>query len=344
MKKNGLKRRQKITISLLSILFTLIVVLSVFTLVQIKKMSDEQQEEEVVVYTQDEVDKLIEEAKEEAVEEGRKSLLNDVRYALESGKSVLAVLKTLYPEKLVVASQGLYHWVDIIDELGKNSYDINNLVIDEETGEYTYVVDGEVKSKKGIDVSSHQGKIDWTKVADDGVEFAFIRGVYRGYGSGKLVEDDYCIKNLKAAKSAGIDVGVYVFSQAISKEEAIEEADAVLDLLDGMHLDLPIVYDVERVSSNDARMNALTVEERTDMALTFLNRISEAGYDTMIYHNTEMGALLIDMKEFSDYPKWFAGYTEEFYWPYEYNIWQYSEKGSVKGIKGAVDMDIMLIQ
>ena len=124
--------------------------------------------------------------------------------------------------------------------------------------------DGQVVSHKGIDVSKHQGNIDWTKVAADGVEFAFIRVGLRGYGTeGKLVEDEYFEQNIKGALQAGIKVGVYFYSQAITDAELLEEANLVLEKIKPYNVELPIVYDVEKVSGGKGRANDLSVEDRT---------------------------------------------------------------------------------
>ena len=150
-----------------------------------------------------------------------------------------------------------------------------------------------------------------------------------------------CIKNIEGAQAAGLDVGVYVFSQAITQAEVLEEASTVIGLLDGYSLQLPIVFDVEKVNDSAARTNALTVDDRTQLAITFMDAVKNAGFEPMFYHNTEMGAMLLDLTKLTDYPKWFAGYNKEFYWPYEYSLWQYSETGRVSGIKGNVDLDLM---
>ncbi|MBR5636070.1 MAG: glycoside hydrolase family 25 protein [Pseudobutyrivibrio sp.] len=326
-----------IIISILSIILTLVVVCVLFVAIDTKSSVDVEVEEGQI-YSSEEVEALVDEAKEE----GRVSVLDSLRESLENGNTIISVLKSFYPEYIVVAANQKYNFVPINEELTKSAFNIDNLVEDEETGRYSYVEDGNVTSKFGIDVSSHQGDIDWQAVADDGVEFAFIRAVYRGYGTGKLVVDENCIKNIEGAQAAGIDVGVYVFSQAISEDEVLEEASTVLNLLDGYELQLPVVFDVEKVADSEARTNALSVEDRTQLTKAFLQKIEEAGYKGMIYHNTEMGAMLLDLTQLTEYPKWFAGYNKEFYWPYEYQLWQYSESGSVKGIKGNVDLDLWL--
>ena len=210
-----------------------------------------------------------------------------------------------------------------------------------EDGEVQYMQDGQVVSHKGIDVSKHQGNIDWTKVAADGVEFAFIRVGLRGYGTeGKLVEDEYFERNIKGALQAGIKVGVYFYSQAITDAELLEEANLVLEKVKPYNVELPIVYDVEKVSGGKGRANALSVEERTRLTALFCQTIQDAGYKPMIYHNMEMGTLMLDLGQLEQYDKWFAYYNDDLYYPYAYKVWQYSEKGAVDGINEEVDLNI----
>ncbi|MBR4707793.1 MAG: glycoside hydrolase family 25 protein [Pseudobutyrivibrio sp.] len=322
-------------ISFLSIFFTLVAVGIIYIVADTHSRI---QIEDGQTYTSDEVEALVDEAKEE----GRVSVLSSIKESLENGNTVISVLKSLYPEYIVVAANQKYNFVPINETLAKNNYKIDNLVIDEEKGRFSYMEDNQVTSRFGIDVSSHQGDIDWQAVAADGVEFAFIRAVYRGYGTGKLVIDEKCLQNIDGAQANGIDVGLYVFSQAITEDEVLEEANTVISILEGRSLQLPIVFDVEKVSDSEARTNALSVQDRTDLTIAFLKAIENAGFDTMIYHNTEMGAMLLDLTQLTEYKKWFAGYNPEFYWPYEFDLWQYSESGSVSGIKGPVDLDIYL--
>ena len=226
------------------------------------------------------------------------------------------------------------------DDTSKNDYVLENLNILED-GEVQYMQDGQVVSHKGIDVSKHQGNIDWTKVAADGVEFAFIRVGLRGYGTeGKLVEDEYFEQNVKGALQAGIKVGVYFYSQAITDEELLEEANLVLEKVKPYNIELPIVFDVEKVSGGKGRANELSVEERTRLTALFCQTIQDAGYKPMIYHNMEMGTLMLDLGQLEQYDKWFAYYNDDLYYPYAYKVWQYSEKGAVDGINEEVDLNI----
>jgi len=295
--------------------------------------------EQVVLYTQDEVDAQIAMSIQNAKEEGAWEALNEMRQLLSEGKTAVEAFRAVYKDSLVVASGGQYHFIPISDVLKKNDYATENLKI-AENGEYQYVVNEAVTSYKGIDVSKFQERIDWNKVAADGVQFAFIRVGNRGYGTGAMVEDSSFKRNIKGALDAGVKVGVYFFSQAITEEEAIEEANFVLEKIAPYQVECPVVIDVEMISGDEGRMDAITVEERTHITKVFCETIQNAGYKPMIYMNLEMAAMGLNLEELEDYEKWFAYYNPEMYFPYEYSVWQYSEKGTVQGISGSVDMNI----
>lgn len=302
--------------------------------------TEESTQEVVKTYTQEEVDALIAEAKQQAEDEEENKILSGIRDGLTSSTTMVETLRPYYPNELVVVSNGTFNFVPIRDDLQKNDYVLENLNILED-GEVQYMQDGQVVSHKGIDVSKHQGNIDWTKVAADGVEFAFIRVGLRGYGTeGKLVEDEYFEQNVKGALQAGIKVGVYFYSQAITDEELLEEANLVLEKVKPYNIELPIVFDVEKVSGGKGRANELSVEERTRLTALFCQTIQYAGYKPMIYHNMEMGTLMLDLGQLEQYDKWFAYYNDDLYYPYAYKVWQYSEKGAVDGINEEVDLNI----
>ncbi|MCH5340723.1 MAG: glycoside hydrolase family 25 protein [Acetatifactor sp.] len=293
-----------------------------------------------VVYSQEELDARVAEAILEAQREGMDEVLDAIMESMSEGRAPLETVKSLFPDHIIVASDGRYHFVPINYELAQNQLLTENLNI-LDSGEIQYMQEGQVISHKGIDVSRFQEAIDWSKVAGDGVEFAFIRVGYRGWGSsGRLVEDEYFEKNIQGALKAGIKVGVYFYSQAITEEEAVEEANFVLERIAPYNVECPVVFDVEKVSEDKARMNLITLEERTQVTKVFCQTVKDAGYKPMIYHNTQMGALMLDLTELEEYDKWFAAYTNTLYYPYEYKVWQYSDSGRVQGIKGKVDLNI----
>ena len=195
-------------------------------------------------------------------------------------------------------------------------------------------------ARYGIDVSAHQGEIDWAAVAGDGVEFAFLRIGYRGYSAGALNLDGQFEANYAGAREQGIDVGVYFFSQAISEEEAREEARQVLSWLEGKEIQCPIVYDWEHIEEDTARTDSVDGETVTACARAFCEEIREAGYDPMIYCNGMLGYLSYDLTQLEDYPLWYAEYEDYPSYAYEVTIWQYTESGTVAGIQGKSDRNI----
>lgn len=215
------------------------------------------------------------------------------------------------------------------------------------TGADFTTVDGYVTctagpTRRGIDVSEHQGKIDWDQVRSAGFDFAFIRIGYRGYSVGQIKPDDYARENLAGARAAGLDVGVYFYAQAISIEEAAEEAAWCLDFLSGENLDLPVVYDWEWVD-HDARTGSMDRETLTECVKTFCEAIEQGGYDAMIYFNSHISRDLLDLQALQGYPFWLAQYRDQMDYPHQVDVWQYTETGTVPGIEGNVDIDLMFI-
>lgn len=191
----------------------------------------------------------------------------------------------------------------------------------------------------GVDVSVYQGDIDWQKVADSGIKFAMIRLGYRGYGTGALVEDQYFLTNLNGALNAGLDVGVYFFSQALNAEEAVEEADFVLERIRGYNITMPIVFDWEYISE-EARTADMDARTLTDCYIAFCDHIAAAGYTPMSYFNTFQSRKDIYIKELEQYPYWLALYSHRMTFPYKIDMWQYTSTGKVPGIAGDVDINM----
>ena len=200
-----------------------------------------------------------------------------------------------------------------------------------------------VRARAGVDVSYYQGAVDWEKVKADGIDFALIRLGYRGYSEGKLNLDERFEENYTNAAAAGLEVGVYFFAQATTPEEAREEADFVLAALNGRALQYPVVYDWETITpGKGARTEEMTGEEITACAAAFCARIKEAGYQPMVYFNTSLGYLSLDLSQVQEHPFWLAQYQQfpEFY--YRFDLWQYTHEGQVEGITGKVDLNLDL--
>ncbi len=230
--------------------------------------------------------------------------------------------------------------VDILEGVPVLSYDLEGFQKNGERMTYTGATDKE--QVWGIDVSAHQEVIDWQKVAASGVEFAMIRVGYRGYVTGALKEDAYFRQNIEGALAAGLEVGVYVFSQAITVQEVEEEAQLVLDMIRDYNVTGPVVFDWESISSSKgpARTDGMDGESLTYFANHFCQLMEQAGYSPMIYFNQTLGYLRLQLEDLVQYPFWLADYndTPQFY--YNFDMWQYTSQGKIDGIEGRVDMNL----
>jgi len=202
---------------------------------------------------------------------------------------------------------------------------------------------GAKASRTGIDVSKHQGVIDWAQVKAAGVDYAIIRIAYRGYGSeGKMLIDPQFEANIKGAQANGIDVGVYFFSQAVNVDEAVEEASLVLNTLNGRKLQYPVYFDTEYANDRrTGRADRISKQTRTDCAVAFCETVRSSGYKAGIYASKAFYDDELTFSRISGYNIWVAHYTSsvtDFSHPYK--MWQYSEKGKISGIKNKVDLNI----
>lgn len=217
-------------------------------------------------------------------------------------------------------------------------------LLDRDGDQYAYVEDGQAKSRLGIDVSENQGEIDWGAVAADGVEFAMIRLGYRGATEGDLYLDARFQENLEGAKAAGIDCGIYFFSQANSEKEAKAEADFVVKNLGGTALEYPVAFDSEEVAMglDQARTSGLDDDAMTAITNAFCKRVEKAGYRSIVYGN-QIDLARLKHEQLDGRAIWWAEYdAEEPTATMDIAMWQYSNAGTVAGISTEVDMDIDL--
>lgn len=224
-----------------------------------------------------------------------------------------------------------------IEGLPKNRYD--PACFFEEDGIRRYESDT-LEGVPGIDVSSHQTDIDWLQVKEAGIEFAMIRLGYRGYATGELALDEYFERNIQEAQAAGIQVGVYFFSQALNEEEAVEEAQYVLYWLENYDITYPVIFDWEEVNAAEARTNEMNMLLLTSCAKAFCQTIEEAGYRAGVYFNQAYGYQQFNLLSLKDHIFWLAQYEAVPTFVYNFQMWQYSNSGSVPGIEGPVDLNI----
>ncbi len=219
----------------------------------------------------------------------------------------------------------------------RNPYD----KFDFQYNRHNYLLLQNLESYAGIDVSAFQGNIDWKKVKQSGIDFAIIRLGYRGYESGKLVEDEYAKANLKGAAEAGLRVGAYFFSQALSIQETDEEIAFMLKILGDTKLQMPIVLDWE-IPANTARTRNMDAQTLTDIQRHFCGQMRNKGYQPMIYFNWHQSENLYVLHDLEEYPFWLALYQDRMTYPWKVEMWQYSDKGKVPGIQGNVDLNVYM--
>ena len=253
----------------------------------------------------------------------------------------------LYKAYIVLGTYPDARLVKISDKVERNDYNWTKEFFTPE-GELYYkrYIDGDPNCPTGriaIDVSEYQNEIDWPAVKSAGVEVAIIRAGYRGYGEkAALRQDKMFEKNMKGAIDAGIEVGVYFFSEAINREEGVEEAKFVLEMLKGYDVKQPVVIDTEYIyDTPGVRANDISVEDRTAAVVGFCETVKEAGYIPMVYASRDQFLFNLDIEQVGQYEMWLAAYDTPIF-PYHTEGYQYSPYGLMKGITGNVDLDVWL--
>ena len=227
--------------------------------------------------------------------------------------------------------------IEPVIEPEKNPYGPMDFQYDHQN--YLYCLRQE--SYPGVDVSAFQGNIDWVRVKNSGIRFAILRVGYRGYESGKLVEDEYIRKNLENTAAAGMPIGAYFFSQALTIKEVDEEIAFMLNILGDRKLEMPIVLDWE-IPTADARTAQMDARTLTALQEYFCKTMTEKGYTPMVYFNWHQSKTLLYLNELESYPFWLALYQDRMTYPYHVEMWQYTASGRVPGIAGDVDINVYM--
>lgn len=204
---------------------------------------------------------------------------------------------------------------------------------------YSFREDGSLDGGNvmGIDISKHNGTVDWNAVKNAGVDFVILRCGYRGSSSGVLVEDEKFRENIKGASAAGLKIGIYFFSQAVNEMEAVEEASLTLSLIKNYKISYPVYIDVEAANG---RADGLSASERTKVITAFCETVRDSGYTAGVYSNKNWFTEKMNTGAFGNYRIWLAQYTETPTYTGRYDMWQYSSRGTIPGIKGDVDLNI----
>lgn len=228
----------------------------------------------------------------------------------------------------------------ISDKVERHSLDTERFYTGDDG--YMHYSDDNIKDTLvGIDLSTFQGEIDWETFSENkDIDFVMLRVGYRGYTEGGIMADASFEANKAGVTEYKVKAGVYFFSQAISYDEGVEEANYVLDSIKGMKVTYPIVIDTELVYDETARGDNATVDERTDAIVGFCETIKSAGYTPMIYASRNMFAQCLDVDRLGGYELWLAHYANVPNFPYKFTGWQYTESGTVEGIDGSVDINL----
>ncbi|MCR5421313.1 MAG: glycoside hydrolase family 25 protein [Lachnospiraceae bacterium] len=269
-----------------------------------------------------------------------------------SGEDISEEIEDMQEEQSVVVSEPSANVTNvyipkrerIFGHIPVNSYKLENFY--PEDGFMAYHDDaGNKISWLGVDFSYHQENVNWDELEASGIDFVILRCGYRGYSEGGLVKDEKFDEYATECNNRGIPLGVYFFTQAISVEEAVREAEFVIETISDYKISYPVAFDTEYVSDDSARTNLEDIGEelRTDMCHAFCKKIKEAGYYPMIYASENWIRRELNYEALQEYDFWAPQYLDKNDFMYDFTIWQYTEKGYVPGVDEQVDLDISMV-
>lgn len=244
-------------------------------------------------------------------------------------------------QTLITKADGTEEWVEINENLAKNSYAKSRFVYKKPI--MSYYLNGKEASWCGVDISSKQDVIDFKKLKKAGCDFVMIKVGGRGYSSGEIVLDEKFKDYMKSAKNAGLDIGVYFFSQAITKDEIKEEAETLLEAIKDYTVKYPVVFQMQEVEGDMSRIESLDIDSRTELTKLFLNIIEDAGYKPMLYGNKEWLVTRVDLEKLDKYDVWLSQEADTPDYPYEFDMWQYDKSGTISGISEETGLNICFV-
>ena len=268
---------------------------------------------------------------------------------IKSSKEIAAVseeLATVIEEQSHINVTNVYVPKREVKEglVSLNSYNTENFRIDNGFMAY-FDEDGNKISHLGCDLSYHNKYVNWDELAASGCEFVMLRCGYRGYSQGGLAKDEKFDQYAQEAQRVGIKLGVYFFTQALDVEEAEEEAKYVLNLIEDYDISYPVAFDTEYIDDEEARTNTTEISDelRSDICRAFCEKIKENGYYPMIYASENWMRRYLELEPLKEYDFWAPQYLDENDFLYDFTMWQYTDKGSIPGVKGDVDLDISMV-
>lgn len=244
---------------------------------------------------------------------------------------------------LIKNSDGTEEWVLISPYLTKNTYDFTNM--SETANLRKYTDNGKKISYVGVDISKHNGTVNFRSMKAAGIDYVMIRLGARGYSTGQLSLDDNFVENIEDAIDAGLDIGIYFYSQAVTLEEATQEVNFVVQNLTPYkeHINYPVAFDMESVPNDKARIDGLSREDKTAISAAFLSGIQAAGYIPMLYGNKEWLIKNIDLAQLQNYDVWLSEDEDIPDYPYQYTMWQYTTTGVLNGITGDANLNLCFV-
>ncbi len=244
---------------------------------------------------------------------------------------------------LITNPDGTEEWVLISPYLTKNTFDFTKM--EDKAGLKQYMENGRKISYVGVDISKHTGKVYFPSLKAAGVDYVMIRLGSRGYTTGQITLDENFKENIEGAIEAQLDVGIYFYSQAVSQDEAVQEANFVVQNLEPYraHVKYPIAFNMGFVSNDKSRIEGLSREDKTTVTISFLDAVRASGYVPMIYGDKEWLLKEVDLTKLQDYDVWLSQEEEIPDYPYRYAMWQYNTDGVLNGIDGGADLNICFV-
>lgn len=244
---------------------------------------------------------------------------------------------------LITNRDGSEEWVLISPYLTKNTLDFTKM--EDKAGLKRYMENGRKTSYVGVDISKHTGKIYFPSLKAAGVDYVMIRLGSRGYSTGQITLDENFKENIEGAIEAQLDVGIYFYSQAISQDEAVQEANFVVQNLEPYRgkVKYPIAFNMGFVSNDKSRIEGLSREDKTMVTVSFLDAVRAAGYVPMVYGDKQWLLKEVDLAKLQDYDVWLSQEEEIPDYPYRYAMWQYNTDGILNGIDGGADLNICFV-
>lgn len=244
---------------------------------------------------------------------------------------------------LITNRDGSEEWVLISPYLTKNTFDFTRM--EDNAGLKRYMENGRKISYVGVDISKHTGKIYFPSLKAAGIDYVMIRLGSRGYSSGQIALDENFKTNIDGALEAGLDVGIYFYSQAVSQDEAVQEANFVVQNLEPYRgkVKYPVAFNMGFVSNDKSRVEGLSREDKTNVTISFAEAVKAAGYVPMVYGDKEWLIKEVDLAKLQDYDIWLSQEEDIPDYPYRYAMWQYDTDGILNGIDGGADLNICFV-